>query len=124
MPVSWLPGSDYACCVTFRPSQTAGLQIGRGCAFSLHEPRKLSSALLRARLPALALGLRLSAAPRVVAGHGWTSASSQVPWPAQVLQPDEYNQGTRVLGLALLDRGAIFGVPFLRPAPAGRGMPL
>src|SRR5215471_8209758 len=34
---SWLPGSDNACCVTFRPSQTAGLQIGRGCAFSLHE---------------------------------------------------------------------------------------
>ena len=39
MPASWLPGSDNACCVTFRPSQTAGLQIGRGCAFSLHEPR-------------------------------------------------------------------------------------
>ena len=26
MPASWLPGSDNACCVTFRPSQTAGLR--------------------------------------------------------------------------------------------------
>jgi len=26
MPASWLPGSDNACCVTFRLSQTAGLQ--------------------------------------------------------------------------------------------------
>ena len=79
MPASWLPGSDNACCVTFRPSQTAGLQIGRGCAFSLHEPRKLSRALLRARLPALALGLRSSATPRVVAGHGWTSGVQPSP---------------------------------------------